>query len=123
MKTKILRPLILAGLASSALLAAPVWAHGGFEHPHRAVFQPVYYAPAHFHGPRVVYVTRPVVVYPAAPVYYAPAAVYTPGLAYPVGGAIAGAVIGNAIGNGRPAAIAAGAVVGAVIGSRLGAGY
>jgi len=128
MKTRTIRLMILAGLASSAVAASvPASAHEGVGYGHGHA------RPYLFHSaPRVVVVERPIVVYrPAhfrpAPVYYAqPAPVYyAPAPVYPnwgaVGGAIAGAALGSTIGhgNGRVAAIAAGTVMGAAIGSQL----
>lgn len=129
MKTRTIRLLILAGVASSALAASlPASAHEGFGHgyAHYGPARPYLYRSA----PRVLVAPRPVVVYrPAyyAPAYYAqPAPVYyAPAPVYPNWGAVGGAIVGGAIGstlgqgNGRVAAIAAGSVLGAIAGSQL----
>jgi hypothetical protein len=130
MKTRAIRFLILAGLASTALAAtAPASAHDGYWHGPARGFVHYGYARPYYYVPRVVvvrppvFVPRPVVVYSPAPVYYAPPAYYSAPV-YPapvfgaIGGAIAGAAIGSVVGDGRPGAIAAGSVLGAVIGSQ-----
>jgi len=135
MKTKTIRLLLFAGLASFAFAASlPASAHENFGHGN------VHYGPVRpylFHGaPRVFVAPRPVVVYrpayyPPAPVYYVqPAPVYyAPAPVYPNWGALGGAIVGGAIGstigqgNGRVAAIAAGSVLGAMAGSQLARPY